>query len=231
MRYLLWKVAAVLLLACTANPVMTHAETFVIREGSIGFDPGDPASFVFRSDGLQLSGLFQPIATSGAFTCAPTACAPGTLVSLGTVFGGPLRDFNLGQGVATIDGVQHGSQTGPPGQGFLFLTGTLTFDAPDLPIPAGGDLVVRLTAPFLFNGRVIGSNERPVTMPLFEVDLVGAGAATMRLGLDSGLGLYRFEGLEYVFESSEPIPEPATLLLVGSGVAGLMARRKRLRVR
>lgn len=71
MRHPLWKVAAVLLLACTANPVTTHAETFVIREGSIGFDPGDPASFVFRSDGLQLSGLFQPIATSGAFTARP----------------------------------------------------------------------------------------------------------------------------------------------------------------
>lgn len=220
------RVLALALALVSATSAVARAESFVIQAGSMGFDTGDPAGFVFTGEGLEISGLFQRIASSGAFTCAPAPCVPGTLVSLGTVFGGPSVDFNLGQGVATIDGVQYGSQTGPPGEGFLFLTGTFTFDAPELPIPDTGADFVTLTAPFLFSGNVIGSNEQPVALPLFDLDLSGIGIARMRL--DRINGTYNFTALQYEFE---PIPEPATLILVGGGLAGLVAGRKRLRAR
>lgn len=226
MRPLL-KVAAVVLVLSITSPAVSHAETFVIREGSIGFDTGDPPLFGFRSEGLDLRGLFPAIATSGAFTCGVITCVPGASLDLGTVFGGPLRDFSLGQGFATINGVQHGTDTGPPGQGHLFLTGTLTFETPDVVIPPGGADPLNLTAPFLFSGRVVGANESPVMAPLFELDLSGVGVARMSLDLDNGV--YQFQGVEYVFAASEPIPEPAALILVGSGLAGLVARRRRLR--
>jgi hypothetical protein len=82
-----------------------------------------------------------------------------------------------------------------------------------------------LTAPFLFNGRIVGSNESPVVMPLFELTLTGRGLARMRVDRENGV--YHFVALDYVF--SDPVPEPATLILVGSGAAALAVRRRRLR--
>ena len=82
-----------------------------------------------------------------------------------------------------------------------------------------------LSAPFLFNGRVLGSYEDPVGTPHFDLTQTGRGRAGMGVNLQDGT--YQFVAASYTF--ADPIPEPATLLLVGTGTAALALRRRRLR--
>jgi hypothetical protein len=216
MRRPLLSVTVLVLCFTAALPGYARADTLVVRQGGIGFDTGDPPGYSFRGDDFVLNGLFPAIATSGAFTCG--LCEPGTPVDLGTVFGSELRDFDLGQGNATIRGVTFGNPAGP---GSLAMRGTFTFDAPFIAVPDAGELV-SLRGPFGFSGRVAGFLDVPVGDPLFEVNLEGHGQ--VRMNLRRFDGAYGFEALEYEFTPA-PIPEPATLLLVGGGVAGLLARR------
>ena len=215
------KAAAAVLVAILAQPSLLQADPLVVRSGSVRFDAGDPSILEFRGDGFDIFGLFASVATTGALRCVNMPCEAGTLVDLSTVFGGPLVGFDLGQGLATINGVQYGG----PGEGDVFLTGTLTFDAPAVAIPEGGEPILSVTAPFIFSGRVLGSIESPAVMPLFDLTLTGSGRANMGLNLVDGT--YQFVAASYTF--ADPVPEPATLLLVGTGAAALALRRRRLR--
>jgi len=53
--------------------------------------------------------------------------------------------------------------------------------------------------------------------------LTGSGTARLSMALEDGR--YSFSSLDYNFQP-DPVPEPATLLLVGSGAALLWRRRK-----
>lgn len=214
------KVAAAGLLALLTPSSLVWADPVVVRSGSVRFDTGDPMILEFRGDGFDLFALFGSIGTTGATRCVNMPCPAGTPVDLSSVFGGPLGSFDLGAGFATVNGVQYGSETGPAE---LFLTGTLAFDAPVVPIPDDGSLVTGMGGPFVLSGRVIGSYEVPVVTPLFELTLTGRGRAAMGVNFEDGT--YKFVAASYVFD--DPIPEPATLLLVGSGVVGLAVRRRR----
>jgi hypothetical protein len=217
-----WKAAAAVLVAILAQSSLLYADPLVIRTGSVRFDAGDPSMLEFRGDGFEIFGLWPSVATTGAARCVNMPCGAGTLVDLSTVFGGPLAGFDLGQGFATIDGVPYGGQ---PGEVDLFLTGTLSFEAPTVAIPEGGDRHVGLSAPFIFSGRVVGSKGSPVVKPLFDLTLTGRGRAGMGVNLENGT--YQFVAASYTF--ADPVPEPATLLLVCTGAAALALRRRRLR--
>ena len=216
-----WKAAAAVLVASLAHPCLLRADPLVVRSGSVRFDASDPSILEFRGDGFEIFGLWPSVATTGALRCVNMPCVAGTLVDLSTVFGGPQGGFDLGRGLATIGGVQYGGQLGEVD---LFLTGTLSFEAPTVPIPEGGEPHVGLGAPFVFSGRVVGSTESPVVMPLFDLTLTGRGRAGMGVNLENGT--YQFVTASYTF--ADPVPEPATLLLVGTGAAALALRKRPL---
>jgi hypothetical protein len=83
-----------------------------------------------------------------------------------------------------------------------------------------------VTAPFLFEGSIWP----PVTSTLPAGTLTGGGLATLVLRAQPvpsiGPG-WTFQRLEYLFiEDPSVVPEPASLLLVGSGIAVLLKTRR-----
>ena len=212
------KATAAVLVAVLAQSALASAEPLLVRSGSVRFDTGDPPVMQLHGDGFDIGGLFAAVGSTGAMQCVNMPCAPGTLVNLSTVFGGPLGNFDLGLGFATIDGIQYG---GSSGEIDLFFTGTLGFNAPAVAIPPGGAANLLLSAPFVFNGQVLGSTEAGGT-PLFDVTLAGVGQA--RFGLNLYDGTYQFVSGSYTF--ADPIPEPAMFLLLGIGAVCVALRHR-----
>lgn len=215
MRRSILKVAVLLLVVVAGTAGTSRADSILIRSGSIGFDTGDPPTYGFLGEGLELSGLFPSIASSGTFGCVPQGCAPGSVVNLSTVFGSELTDFRLGMFAGTVEGTTY--DFAPD----RLLRGTFSFLAPDVTVPDAGD-IVRLTAPFTFRGRAAGF-EGSSGIPLFDLDLTGRGRVSFLMQRHGNS--YGFLALGYGFTPAV-VPEPATLMLFGGGLAALWIRRR-----
>lgn len=84
--------------------------------------------------------------------------------------------------------------------------------------------------PFTMTGQINGFANRDLTGPLFSVAVTGGGttSVTYRTFENDTYLLPNFGGQSFVF-SAQPAetPEPATLLLMATGVAGVIARKLR----
>jgi hypothetical protein len=134
------------------------------------------------------------------------------------VLGGARTGFDLASGFAVVGENSYGAIDGHR----VKFRGQLSFDAATLPIPDGDR--VRLTSPFVLTGGIAAFQNATSTVPLFQADVTGSGIASLVLQRDP-LGVYQFQAFGYTIQ--DPVPEPATLLLFGSGVAGLAIRRYR----
>lgn len=62
-----------------------------------------------------------------------------------------------------------------------------------------------------------------------HTELVGGGTATASFHRSSLHAPWTLRSLNYTFNNPEPVPEPATMLLFGTGVARIAAKVYRLR--
>lgn len=220
------------LLFGVAAPQTVNADTITITSGSVTVAWDDPPFFNFQGSDFHLFSGFFLVPLSPQQTCF-SGCAPGTAVNLTTVIGdgpegGPGRPFDtLGQAqIAVVNGITFAAQGQP--DTWLALRGRLFFDALEVIVPPAlpenaGERAVFLTTPFVLHGQVMGFRA-PFSPSLFEVTLAGRGTAALRL-VDAD-GLWRFPEVSFSFQDQAPVPEPMSILLTGSGLAGLLLRRR-----
>jgi hypothetical protein len=143
---------------------------------------------------------------------------------MSTVAGGESAEtpFTLGLSTgAIINGTEFVRPFGLPADAPR-LAGTLRFDAPTIAVADG-------FAPFVFNGLVSGfaHDDVEARAPLFQVALTGQGTA--RLGLEDFDNLPLLgSAVIYTFAAAPAAtPEPTTLVLFGTAVAGLVQRARK----
>jgi hypothetical protein len=213
---------ALLLLACALlyAPAEAHADGIEITSGVFATSNPSPLAWRFRSygydlrgDGLRMvggdgDGLSQPVNIGGCF-----ACKEGDTFYLSH----PGRLFAF----IPTQSLQFNGETHVG-----WNQGLLNFTSDPFVIPPSGDDLITLTGHFTMTGSVTFDPYivvNPVDLPPFLVgDVYGSGTVTVQF--TRIFGSYYLNNVRYEFQ---PTPEPATLILLGSGLAGLAARHRR----
>jgi len=215
---------AVLFLTLLLCPQQVHAENIVITSGHVTIG-GTPASrnawraisFNFAGNGFAATGGLSDGGPQGIMSpCASEPCQPGA-----TVFPNSTT-FLDGAGQATFN------NTTMPVSWFS-RDSTLLFSGPGVVIPNSMASTLVLTTTFNMTGTVFIHSLIDQIPVMFSTTVTGSGIATLTLQLydpNLGPGGYILSSVRYDFE---PVPEPATLLLLSSGLGGLAMRYRRRR--
>jgi hypothetical protein len=212
---ILWTVPSVA--PARADPILITAGSVTVT-GVPGAESG--IADLHGTQGFQADVVMELAFAPGPWQCQPCG-APGTLLQLAG-----FMDTLDGLGTIVLGGISYGVGTvgGSPGEGVLALS--LFSDQIVLP-PLSPSAV--LSAPFELQSdqsrvSVTDANGQDTSLPLR-----GRGTLTLELTPnESGEPVWEFAGASYEFE---PIPEPTTLLLFGTGALGLAARHRRLVLR
>jgi len=200
-----------------APPTAVSADPILVTAGGYSLDSTDPSGFAFHGQGFVLRGDVTS-ANSGALrTCFP--CAPGTTIDMSVDASGLVGQWvNRPDLPVMFEGESYST---------VYYSGTLRFDAPGVTAPPFDqpNPTALLRSPFTFSAQLSAFGDRGLTgVPLFTVNLIGSGTArvTLRRAGDE----YRFVAQGYQFANLDPIPEPATLGLIGAGITLLGLRRR-----
>ena len=205
-------IPAVLLLSVML-PSGAHAEPVQITSGflrDVGPLGGGTFEFVgadFFASGFADEGIIAP-----AMSCTP--CAPGDTFSMLAVYMG-----FIGSGTATVGGTSYEQ---------IHLHGELVFGSADVTAPSMTPNGFTVSQPFTLSGYLVGSLNLASGPDVFRQALTGHGTVTASFSREvpsfpGSTPLFAFETMRYEF--ADPVPEPATLLLFGSGVGAALFRK------
>lgn len=199
-----------------ADPIVITSGQAVVTNSLIESGVFSFSGRNFSVSGNVMDGGFPP--SSLCWIAPLDACAPGAVLPINGFWGGLSVGFT-----ATLNGVTYNGPSLADGSNML-----LAFQASAL-LPAWTGSDTSVLAPFTFQGELSHTVEGAEG---FTQPLVGRGTLTVFLSPfrepDAG-ERWQVRTVTYNFASAEPIPEPATLLLLGGGMAatGLLRRKTR----
>ena len=174
-------------------------------------------TFTLTGEGFSLTGAPPLGYESGIWECTPCRASDRLNLGLSSSAGGTFDDLP-----GEFDHVLYDR---------TFLAGHLQFTAGDMTSAILGAGRTSISLPFTFSGELANyesfASRAQNGTPLFIATFTGSGIATAHFRgpfTDPNGALFVADHITYDFAPDAPVPEPATLLLVGTGV-GLLARR------
>jgi hypothetical protein len=197
----------------------------------------------------RLAAADPVVITGGSLSVSIQSDLPGFMLctrpdcsSAGTVFQGALaanagQAFNAGDVVTPMGPSGPISLAGPVTQIIngvalqAFLSGSFTVTAaPFVAPPQNGQSQFSFTTPFTMQGYIDGTADSMRQVPLFSVQVTGSGVETVSgRTLAGGAPDYFAQSFVAAFQAPASTPEPATMVLLGAGLAGWWMRSYRAR--
>ncbi|HVF66550.1 MAG TPA: PEP-CTERM sorting domain-containing protein [Pyrinomonadaceae bacterium] len=197
-----------LLLLCVSQEA--KADPVVITSGFVSF--GSQSTFSLQGQGVSVGGVTRNI-------LAADLRAPGGTFLLSRTF---TNDPLLVIGPFAVGGVTYNTWLGQS-DGLV-----LRIEAPNAVLPTGADQQTFVfIAPFTMTGVIFVSAEHSGVPGGLRTEIVGSGTATYtarRANSPDPNAPWLSTSLTYTFGPAQPVPEPATMLLLGTGLAAFAAR-------
>jgi hypothetical protein len=197
-------------IAVQVSATVAGADPIRVTGGTMSFDTGDPPSFTLSTSSgqrLEAEGFLTNWSATCFYQCSAGVSIPIAITPTETTDGSMffradgVELFPVMQLVVSASPVTLGSDPGTPNGPF-----------------------VDFWRPFTFSGHLIAyASPDRLGPPVLDLILTGGGMARLSMALENGR--YSFSSLDYHF-NAEPVPEPATLLLMGTGAALIWRRRR-----